>query len=241
MEWNIIKKFFPPDLLFVGATLVIKEPRILAHAIFFRMKAGISVAAFPEFFGDRDLLDLVIVRFVKNHLFDAMVAELKLHSPGTLQNADLSVFAKVRRNKNDAYADLYSTEHVNVPAHAPSDEMWAMVEEFVPLQLLERGGARREPRRFFHAIWWLLNEGVSRRALPGYFGGRDEFRLALRRFVRHGFWDGMADRLRYLFPEQCKKLDFGRWGHLARSKNPDPEFRRRRPKPVVLPVPAGTE
>lgn len=230
-EWGIVKKFFLAELLFVGDVLAVKTPRLLAHIIMYRLKAKVPFAAFPEYFGDRHQIKLVVERFVFRHLWDAMLSELRARSPHTLEGADLSVFDRYRRGRRKRYRDICEADAPAVPAHEPSEEMWSLMEDLVPVDLLMRGGIPdREPRRFLHALLWMLNENLSFSALPAYFGDSHQLRLALRRLVRHHYWDAMSERFREYYPEWSQQVDLGRWDFFARSKNSDPGFRPRRPK-----------
>jgi hypothetical protein len=226
IEWSIIRKYFHAELLYVGDHLAVTSARLLAHAVFYRIKARVPFSVFPKYFGDPHDIALAVRKFVFHGSWDAMIAELSEASPTTLEDADVKVFVRYHRSKQDRYGHRAVSN--GVPKHAPNDELWSMTEHLVPYEMLKRGGAGREPRRFLHGVLWLLAEGVSERALPGYFGDRGEFRLALRRFVRHRYYDKLVVVLQHFHADLCADWDFARWASLARSDAPDVGFRTRR-------------
>jgi DNA invertase Pin-like site-specific DNA recombinase/transposase len=231
-EWALMQHLFPADILYVGDVEAIDSARKLAHAIMYRVKAGVPTTVFPEYFGDGELVNLTIRKFVFHHLWDRLVELLQAKSPATLDRADLGVFARYKRGKSRRYRHLYEAPADGMPPHAPSDEQWSMVGEFFPVRLMAvRGGPPlMEPRKFFHALLYMWNEKVGRAALPPYFGDNYKVWLVIRRFASHHLLDGLIRRMEHCYPEWADKVDLHQWDFLRRSANPDPEFRQRKPR-----------
>jgi hypothetical protein len=230
-EWGAIKHLFPIELLYVEERLAVDNPRLLAHALLYRVKENIPIAAFPAYFGDKKLLQLTFAKFVFHYLWDQMVAVLQEKSPDTLKAADLEVFSKYKRARTRRYAHLLPAVEHDIPSHAPSDEHWELVKDLIPETLLVIRGkpAIMEPRRFLHALLFMASERVLFGSLPKhYFGSADDMKFATRKLVRHHLWDTMAERFRHFDEEWASGLDLTIFDKLPRSANLVPEFRKQR-------------
>jgi transposase len=161
-EWGLIKHLFPLELLYVDDKLAVENPRLLAHAILYRVKEKIPYTAFPPYFGDPWLMRLTITKFVFHHLWEEMVEILQSKSPATLVKADMEVFSKYKRGKLRRYAHLLPAVEPEVPPHAPTDAQWALVEHLIPQEVLVVRGkpAIMEPRKFLHAIMYMVTARV---------------------------------------------------------------------------------
>jgi transposase len=236
-EWSLIKHLFPIELLYVEDKLAVDNPRRLAHALLYRVKEKVPVAAFPEYFGNKWLLKLTLTKFAFHYLWDEMVTILQKRSPETLKGADLEVFSKYKRAKTRRYAHLLPAVEEKIPPHAPSDAHWALVEDLIPERLLVVRGkpAIMEPRRFLHAVLFMVTEKVQFGGLSRhYFGPIDDIRFAMRKFVRHHLWDTMAARFRHFDEGWAAGLDLAMFDKLARSTNDNPDFREHRVRKVTL-------
>jgi transposase len=246
-EWNAIKHLFPIELLYVNDKLAVDNPRRLAHALLYRIREKIPLAAFPSYFGDRTLLQLTFTKFVFHYLWDEMVAVLQAASPVTLKGADLNVFSKYKRARTRRYAHLLPAVEQDIPPHAPSDAHWELVKDLIPERLLVVRGrpAIMEPRRFLHALLFMASERVLFGSLPKhYFGSADDMKFATRKLVRHHLWDTMVARFAHFDEEWASGLDLTIFDKLPRSANENPEFREhrtRRPNKGVGPTDGGVE
>jgi site-specific DNA recombinase len=230
-EWGLIKHLFPPELLYVDDKLAVDNPHLLAHAILYRVKEKIPYTAFPPYFGDPWLLGLTITKFVFHHLWEEMVDILQANSPATLKDADMGVFSKYKRGKTRRYAHLLPAVEHEVPPHAPTDAQWALVEHLLAQDILVVRGkpAIMEPRKFLHAIMYMVMERVKFGGLPkAYFGSIDDVRFAMRKLVRHHYWDTMAELFKHFDEEWAAKADLTLFDKLDRSKNDHPAFRKHR-------------
>lgn len=230
-EWSLIKHLFPLELLYVNDKLAMDNPRLLAHAVLYRVKEKIPYEAFPPYFGDPKLIRLTITKFVFHYLWDEMSAILNEKSPTTLEGADMKVFLKYKLGKTRRYAHLLPAVEPEVPPHAPTDAQWALVEHLMPENILVVRGkpAIMEPRMFLHAIMFMIMERVQFGGLPkGYFGNVDDIRFAMRKLVRHHHWDGMVALFKHFDEEWAAKADLTLFDKMARSANEQPEFRTHR-------------
>lgn len=230
-EWSVIKHLFPLELLYVNEKLAMDNPRLLAHAVLYRVKEKIPYEAFPPYFGDPKLIRLTITKFVFHYLWDEMSTILKEKSPATLQEADMKVFDKYKRGKTRRYAHLLPAVEPEVPSHAPTDAQWALVEHLLPENILVVRGkpAIMEPRKFLHAIMFMVMERVQFGGLPkGYFGDVDDIRFAMRKLIRHHYWDGMVALFKHFDEEWAATADLTLFDKMARSANEQPEFRMHR-------------
>lgn len=230
-EWGLIRHLFPLELLYVEDKLAINNPRLLAHAILYRVKEKIPYTAFPPYFGDAYHLQLTITKFVFHHLWEEMVTVLLEKSPETLKNADLKVFSRYKRGRTRRYAHLLPAVEPAIPPHAPSDAQWALAEDLIPPSILVVRGkpAIMEPREFLHAIFYMVTERVQFGGLPkSYFGSIDDIRFVMRKFVRHHLWDTMVTRFSHFDSEWAAKVDLTMFDKLARSTNENPDFRQHR-------------
>jgi site-specific DNA recombinase len=239
-EWGLIKHLFPLELLYVDDKLAVDSPRLLAHAILYRVKEKIPYTAFPPYFGDPYLLQLTITKFVFHHLWEEMVEILQAKSPGTLKDADMEVFSKYKRGRTRRYAHLLPAVEPEVPPHAPTDAQWALVEHLIPQDFLVVRGkpAIMEPRKFLHAIMYMVIERVQFGGLPkAYFGSIDDIRFAMRKLVRHHQWDTMVELFKHFDEKWAATADLTLFDKLDRSKNDQPEFRKHRVRRSALHLP----
>lgn len=230
-EWNAIKHLFPIELLYVDEKLAVDNPRRLAHALLYRVKEKIPIAAFPAYFGDKQLLQLTFTKFAFHYLWDETVAILQESFPDTLKGADLEVFSKYRKARTRRYAHLLPAVELEVPKHAPCDAHWELVKDLIPETLLVIRGkpAIMEPRQFLHALLFMASERVLFGGLPKhYFGSADDIKFATRKLVRHHLWDEIVGRLAHFDEEFTATLDTTIFDKLPRSANEKPEFRKHR-------------
>lgn len=86
-----------------------------------------------------------------------------------------------------------------------------------------------EGRKFLHALMFMAMERVMFGGLPkDYFGDANDIRFAVRKLVRHHYWDTMVERLRLFDPDWAEKADLTLFDRIDRSKNERPEFRKHR-------------
>lgn len=228
--WNLIQHLFPPELLFVNDDAVIKSPQRLAHAILFRLREPISFATMPTYFGDPQKVQLVVTKWVFHHLWDECKLILDKHAPEVLHGADLHVFDKYKRGRLRRYRDLIHSERPPIPPHQPSEDDFAFFRDLIPEDVLcLRGGpAIMTPRKFFHAIAFMLQEHTLFGGLPPYFGNKHEIRVAMRKMVRHHFWDTMRARIEHFEPDWASGANLTLFDNMDRSSTHEPGFRRRR-------------
>lgn len=190
------------------------------------------------------MLQLTITKFVFHHLWEEAVSILNERSPETLKDADLGVFSKYKRGQTRRYAHLLPAVEPAVPRHAPSDEHWALVQDLIPQELLVIGGrpAIMEPRKFLHAILYMVSERTQFGALPKHsFGSPDDIRFAMRKLIRHHLWDTMIARFRHFDPDWAAGRDFTLFDKIPRSKNEQPDFRKHRIRKGANAGVVGTE
>ncbi|MDR3425103.1 MAG: recombinase family protein [Alphaproteobacteria bacterium] len=232
-EWRLIKHLFPSELLFVNNAQVVQSPRILAHAMLYRVKEKVPIASFPPYFGDQRPLNLVMCKFVFHHLWDETVAILNQNSPETLKGANLQAFSRFKRSKTHRYARLLPAKAPVVPPHAPTDEQWAAVEDLIPADVLRLRGAPpiMQPRTFFHAILFMVTERAHFGALPKtFFGSHYELKFAMRKLIRHHLWDTIVARMQHFYPDWTATLDLQRFDNFPRSPSENSAMRHRKPR-----------
>jgi DNA invertase Pin-like site-specific DNA recombinase/transposase len=228
--WSQVRHLFPSELLFCDERAVIAGPRVLAHAILYRVREKIPFRAMPAYFGDPHHIERVVTKWVFHHLWEEFRRVLDAHDPEILKGADLRVFKQYKRGRRFRYRHLFNSEPASPPAHEPSGDDFAMMRDLIPIDVLTiRGGpAIMEPERFFHAVCWMLKERTLFGGLPPYFGKNYDVRVATRRFVMHHLWDTMRARIEHFEPEWAACADLTIFDTLKRSKNPEPGFRRPR-------------
>jgi site-specific DNA recombinase len=228
LTWGLVQHLFPPDLLFFKGKAAIKSPRLLAHAILYRVLEKIPFRAMPPYFGDSHAVERIVTNWVFHHLWEEFRRVLQEHAPDILSDADLSAFKNYRRGRLYKYRDLVATERLPPPAHEPTDDDFMLVKDLIPWEVLTiRGGpAIMEPKKFFHALVFMAKERILFGGLPPYFGSNSDVRVAARRFVRHHFWDTMRARIEHFEPEWANNADLTLFDTLKRSDNPEPGFRR---------------
>jgi transposase len=152
-------------------------------------------------------------------------------SPETLKDADMEVFSKYRRGETQRYAHLLPAIAADIPPHAPSDAHWSLVQDLIPERLLMVRGKPpiMDPRKFLHAIFYMVSERVRFGGLPkSYFGCMDDIQYAMRKLVRHHLWDTMVERFQHFDGDWAASVDLTIFDWMPRSKNETPEFRAHR-------------
>jgi len=202
----------------------------MAHAVLYRIKERIPCSVMPDYFGKPEDVQRCINLWVFHHLWDEFRRVLSEHAPEVLEGADLTVFNHYKRGRSFRYRDLIKAERIPAPAHQPTEQDFAFFEDIIPLEVLQiRGGpAIMEPRKFFHAIVFMLKEHTLFGGLPPYFGKTDDVRIAARRFIAQRLWDTMKARIEHFKPEWAQGVDLTIFDNYKRSENAEPEFRNRR-------------
>jgi site-specific DNA recombinase len=225
--WHSVQHLFPAEIVVFNGKTAIANPRLLCHAILYRVREKISFNAMPAYFGEPSLVQNCANKFVFHHLWDEFCRILRAKTPEVLDGADLKVFDRIRRARLYKYRNLVAAESEPVPAHQPSDDDFAMIEDLIPWQVLTiRGGpAIMEPKKFFHGLVFMLKERIQFGGLPPYFGPNNDFRTAARRFVAHHYWDTMKARVIHFEPAWAHDADLTIFDWMKRSANPEPGFR----------------
>lgn len=79
--------------------------------------------------------------------------------------------------------------------HAISDEVWSVLEPYLPGRPGTWGGKAKDNRQFINAVFWILRTGAPWRDLPPDYG---DWKNTHRRFCRWrdaGRWEALLDKL----------------------------------------------
>ena len=79
--------------------------------------------------------------------------------------------------------------------HDISDEVWALLEPYLPGRQGQWGGVAKDNRQFINAVFWILRTGAPWRDLPPSYA---DWKNTQRRFCRwrdKGIWEALLERL----------------------------------------------
>jgi len=229
--WALIEHLFPQELLYANNKHVIRSGGILAHAILYHLKEGTTWSSMPPFFGEHADLRRGVAAWVSHGLSDELFRLLDIHAPDAIEGMDRTAFNGYKRASQPKYRHLIGMAPPEPADHLPTEEDFLVFQDLMPLEMLEVRGrpAVMEPRKFFHAVVYMLKEHSVVRRLPPYFGDKYGLRLALRRFVAHHFWDTMRLRILRTQPKWALGADLTIFdASFPRSKHPHTYFKKRR-------------